>query len=100
MEPNPYESPPDAPGLTSGQPAAPRKALRVALHSLSLAACVAILLYAMATYGVLAWVSATPVTAEQLEQIQWWTGAWLVVIMSMLAGCVVFGAGIMRELRR
>ncbi len=101
MKPNPYESPRDAPGGASGQPNSPRrKALRIAPHCVGLVACTTILLYAVANFGVLAWLSATPVTPEHLEQIQWWAGAWLVAIMSLLAGCVVFSAGIIRELRR
>jgi hypothetical protein len=58
------------------------------------------LLWAVANYGVLAWLSATPVSAERLAQIQWRAGAWLVVVMSMLAGSVIFGAGIIRSTRQ
>jgi hypothetical protein len=101
MAANPYQSPMTvSPRATRPVDAQRSKRLRIVIYSVGVVICVSTVLFGVLCLGTLAWISATPVSPERLAQIQWQANIWLFVIMSMLAGCVICGGGIIRQLRR
>jgi hypothetical protein len=62
--------------------------IRFALLIVGLLLCLAALIYAVLMCGTLAWISATPVSPGELEQVRWWFNVWTCAAL-LLVGAIV-----------